>query len=95
MVAKEFKNQKPTENTLGLDIQIYPNPVTENIYVHSNGDLIQDIKIIGSRGEIISNFNVHATQWQLNVKSLKLNSGLYFIKVITKNGEKLQKLMIN
>ena len=95
VVAKEFKNQKPTENTLGLDIQIYPNPVTENIYVHSNGDLIQDIKIIGSRGEIISNFNVHATQWQLNVKSLKLNSGLYFIKVITKNGEKLQKLMIN
>ena len=67
------------------ELRIYPNPATSELRVE-NGELkIEKINIYNAVGQIMMEVsNINSTSYRLNVE--KLNAGLYFISVQTKDG---------
>lgn len=72
--------QKPSE------IRVYPNPTKNNFTVTSLGskDIIQDIEIINTMGEIIlRKEKIHSTSIEIDLPNC--HSGLYLIKIYSDN----------
>ena len=72
------------DNNQNTSFTIYPNPVNEILYI-SNAEKIQNISIIDVTGSL-----VHYDQNESDLMSIhtdKLESGLYFIRIETKNNQ--------
>lgn len=65
-----------------LIIDIYPNPVEENITVSSN-ELISSYEITDSQGKIIDELSLNTPSSEVNVNVNNLPKGIYFIRVTT------------
>ena len=65
-----------------LIIDIYPNPVEENITVSSN-ELISSYEITDSQGKIIDELSLNTPSSEVNVNVNSLPKGIYFIRVNT------------
>ena len=65
-----------------LIIDIYPNPVEENITVSSN-ELISSYQITDSQGKIIDELSLNIPSSEVNVNVNNLPKGIYFIRVTT------------
>lgn len=65
-----------------LIIDIYPNPVEENINVSSN-ELISSYEIMDSKGKIIDELSLNTPSSEVNVNVNNLPKGIYFIRVTT------------
>lgn len=65
-----------------LIIDIYPNPVEENITVSSN-ELISSYQITDSQGKIIDELSLNTPSSEVNVNVNNLPKGIYFIRVTT------------
>jgi len=77
------------ESELNHSISIYPNPTTNKLNInHSEHFSIIESSIFDITGKLIA-FNNH----QATIDVSKLNSGIYFIKVITDKGEFSQKFI--
>jgi hypothetical protein len=77
------------EFELNRSISIYPNPTTNKLNInHSENFSIIESSIFDITGKLIA-FNNHQTIIDVS----KLNSGIYFIKVITDKGEFRQKFI--
>jgi hypothetical protein len=63
-----------------LIIDIYPNPVEENITVSSN-ELISSYEITDSQGKIIDELSLNTPSSEVNVNVNNLPKGIYFIRV--------------
>ncbi|MGO2356994.1 T9SS type A sorting domain-containing protein [Mesonia sp.] len=70
-------------------IKIYPNPVTSNLYIETTQNYEQ-VEIYTLQGRLIKSF---LPQEHYNIAELP--SGLYFVKVKSKNRETIQKLIKN
>ena len=77
-----INNELGTKN---YELIIYPNPAKDELRVE-NGELkMEKITVYNSVGQIVMAVSsVNATSYSLNVE--RLNSGLYFISVQTKDG---------
>jgi uncharacterized delta-60 repeat protein len=84
-----------TENSLGTtnlndsnSIIIYPNPVSDVLYIESNElNSIKALKIFDLQGKLI----LKGTNKTINVSNLK--NGLYIIKILTAEGEFVKKFI--
>lgn len=65
-----------------LIIDIYPNPVEENINVSSN-ELISSYQITDSQGKIIDELSLNTPSYEVNANVNNLPKGIYFIRVTT------------
>jgi hypothetical protein len=75
----------------GNDVNVYPNPVTENATISWRGNDVDYLMVSNMNGQVVTNENVSMT----NTYALSnLNSGVYMINLITKNNEKLTKKFI-
>lgn len=72
------------------NFKIYPNPAKENINIEANN--FSKIVIYNSSGVLIKNFD--NTSNTINFSTSNLVEGLYFVKVIAKNGEYYTKSFI-
>lgn len=72
------------------NISIYPNPAKNKISVNSSIE-INKIEIIDVYGKIISSENVKNTNYSIQVSNL--SNGIYFIKLQTEIGIKIQKFI--
>ena len=70
------------------NVQVYPNPVNDILNIETV-NLIEKIEILDLSGKLISTEFYH----QINVA--QLTSGIYFIKVVTSEGNSLQKFAKN
>jgi hypothetical protein len=73
------------------DIQIYPNPVTSDLYIVSN-QIIKKIEIYDAFGRICLNHETEENQIQLNLDHLE--KGNYLIHVISDNQMTIRTLLI-
>ena len=73
---KEIGRVKSTS----IIIDIYPNPVEENINVSSN-ELISSYEITDSQGKIIDELSLNTPSSEVNVNVNNLPKGIYFIRV--------------
>ena len=68
-----------------LDISVYPNPVSDNLYVDSKGVIINKIKVLNQVGQVLfSNMAIKDSLNSINVSGLA--SGSYFILLETNEG---------
>lgn len=73
-----------------LDLQIYPNPVSEYFSVKlKENDKIETLKIFDSSGKLVKDMIYNHT----NINVAELSSGIYFIKIKTSKGDYLGKII--
>lgn len=72
-------------------IQIYPNPVKDKLIIENIKNIeIESISLINLNGQIVKQFNSLGTQLDIS----DISSGLFFLKITYKNGELIEKIMI-
>lgn len=76
------------ENTSSFNI--FPNPATDNLSIEANEE-IKEVNIYNIIG--VSVYNEQCTNNNLNVNISEFNSGVYFIKVKTGNGETVKRFI--
>lgn len=80
--------------TLDGKIQMYPNPVTNELFIKST-TRIQSVTITSSVGQVVGTYKLDNTgNRSINISDL--SSGMYFVTVVSEDGKKLtQKLIKN
>ena len=86
---KTIADEQENDN---VEVKIYPNPATDIININADRN-IDNIKILNSVGQIVSNNDANASQVQLYVDGYK--SGIYFIRIETGTTTTTRKVMIN
>jgi len=69
-----------SEEDLKLDVKVYPNPVSDRLYIwHSGGD--RQYKLVDNTGACIKEFEKKGGQETIILNVKYLNSGLYYLHV--------------
>jgi hypothetical protein len=72
------------------DFVIYPNPVNDRLYIETETEVKEVVvyDIFGRQQELSA---ISGQQSVINVANL--NSGIYFVKVVTENGEVVKRFV--
>jgi len=82
------------ENPLAGNVQMYPNPVTNELNINSTVT-ISKVIITSTLGQVVGNYAFNNTGNQ-TINTSALSSGLYFVTFVGKDGNQLtQKMMKN
>ena len=75
------------KNNETANIRIYPNPVTEKLFINTTGDKILSVEVLNMTGKVLEK----TAQPEISFNSFK--SGVYLIKVKTPKGTFTQKII--
>ena len=73
-------------------LTLHPNPVSDALHIHST-DIISEVSVYDIHGKVIitvSGINSNTSKTDLS----RLQNGVYFISVVSENGEKLTKKVV-
>lgn len=70
---------------------LYPNPVTDNLYISSNSE-INSVELYSSKGLLINKIST-APQSIMTIDTRTLKSGMYFVRIFTKDKTLVKKIM--
>ena len=89
------KSNEACATTLGIkelshSFNIYPNPVNNNLYIESEKE-IEKVVIYNITGVAVYDVECRMNDVELDVANL--NSGVYFVKIITDNGEVVKRFV--
>jgi len=94
IVTSEFETvfQALSINDFGLDktISIYPNPSKEKVFIESKST-IKSVELFDLQGRLLFVNVVNADKTEINLATQ--NAGIYFIRITTENGNKVQKII--
>lgn len=68
---------------------IFPNPASDVININTNNEILKEVLIYNSLGQMVKKSN------QIKVDTLNLDKGIYFITIETEQGKSTKKLIIN
>ena len=71
-------------------VQIYPNPVKDNLNITAGHDL-KSIELYDLQGRLLQTALVNGTEATLNLNNRA--AGVYFVKVTTEKGVKVEKVI--
>lgn len=74
-----------------IDINVYPQPANEMLHVVSNVEMYQ-ISLFNTMGALIKEQDVNSLQTTINIASLE--SGIYLLRIITNDGQTINKKII-
>jgi len=74
------------------NINVYPNPTSNNIYISSTNEKILKIEIIGVDGKTIMMKEINDFKAAYNVENMA--SGLYFLKVSTSEQMQISRFIV-
>ena len=74
-------------------VTLYPNPTTGELIVLSGGLKVNEIVVFDIVGKKLSQISNHKSQILNRIDISNLNSGIYFVKVITEQGEIVRKVV--
>jgi hypothetical protein len=69
------------------NIYIYPNPVGDYLKILSNYSVLLKVRIMDITGKVLSEQGIN-TEGIINIEFGHLNAGLYFVEVVSENGQK-------
>jgi hypothetical protein len=75
------------------EIKVYPNPTTGILEIESGDLIIHKIEVIDIAGRVVAArpFNILSVHYTMDISHLK--PGTYFVKIITKQGEIVKKVV--
>ncbi len=84
--------QTLSRNDFEIDpsVKIYPNPSKGNVSVKANG-IIKSVQLFDIQGRILETRMIN--EQELNMDISKYTNGVYFLKVLTDIGIKIEKLV--
>ena len=84
------------DDTLLKEVKIFPNPSSGNITISNiKNQNIKSFEIYNTLGKLINDFHLEERKNIINLNLETLGNGIYFLKLITANGEiKTKKLVI-
>ena len=86
---KTLKDEGIDENEASFNI--YPNPVSDKLYIEAEVE-IEEVVVYDVFGrQQVTETPSH--QGDLSIDVADLNSGVYFVKVVTENGETVQRFI--
>ena len=84
-----MKDEGIDENEASFNI--YPNPVSDKLYIETEVE-IEEVVVYDVFGrQQVTEIPSH--QGDLSIDVADLNSGVYFVKVVTENGETVQRFI--
>ena len=88
--ATTLKTEGIEEQTSSFNI--YPNPVSDKLVIETE-ETIEAVTIYTITGVIVGQQSTVNSQQSLSIDVTNLNSGVYFMKVVTENGETVQRFI--
>jgi hypothetical protein len=73
-------------------ISVYPNPAKGNVHFSSSDAEIRSVEVLNLQGQVVTQKEYKANFVSLDID--KLTSGIYYTKVITDKGTKVEKLIV-
>ncbi|WP_298516935.1 T9SS type A sorting domain-containing protein [uncultured Kordia sp.] len=89
----EFIEPLSVNELLETQIKIYPNPVTDILYIKLNKSEVMNLQLVDIHGKQTLNKSTEGEQIELNVSSLK--SGIYFLKLNSNTTQFTKKIIVN
>jgi hypothetical protein len=75
-------------------LTIYPNPANEKLTISSDNDLIKDVMLYNTLGQMIKSINnIHKLDTDIDVKNI--SPGIYSVLVKTANGHSVYQILKN
>jgi hypothetical protein len=74
-------------------IKIYPNPVIEELSIENDEFNVKSIEVFDERGNIVCLHSFHILSANHTVDVSHLNSGIYFVRIVTEAGEAVRKVV--
>ena len=86
----------PCVNEIDLvkDINIYPNPVVDELNIISDETIIESYKIVNMLGEIVLDQSIIIPQQNIRVNLSSLNRGNYILYLNTSEGIATKKVIL-
>ena len=75
---------------LSASFNIYPNPVSDKLYIETETE-IENVVVYTITGVVAQQSTANGQQLTIDVANL--NSGVYFVKVVTANGEVVKRVL--
>ncbi len=85
-----FESLGLNPNVKDAAVKIYPNPATDSFTVEAKS-AISNVEIFDINGRILQKLNGSESAMHVNISSL--NDGIYFIRIATINGVKIEQLI--
>ena len=77
---------------LEASFNVYPNPVNDKLYIETETE-IKEVVVYDVYGRVQNLSNSATQQLSNSIDVTDLNSGVYFVKVVTENGEAVQRFI--
>ncbi len=84
-----FTDEDAVEEMTTSSFNVYPNPVNDRLYIEAEAEILE-VSIFDIFGRQQSTVNGQQT---LSIDVANLNSGIYFVKVVTENGEMVKRFV--
>ena len=79
---------------LKSSLNIYPNPVGDKLYIKTEVE-IKEVSIYNITGVMVGQQTTDNRQQTLSIDVTNLNSGVYFVKIVTNEGEVVKRIVKN
>ena len=73
-------------------INVYPNPVNDRLYIETE-TVVEEVVVYDVYGRVQNLRNSETQKLRNSIDVADLNSGVYFVKVVTENGEAVQRFV--
>ena len=73
-------------------INMYPNPVNDKLYIEAEME-VEEVVVYTITGVIVGQQSTDNSQQTICIDVTNLNSGIYFVKVVTENGETVRRFV--
>jgi hypothetical protein len=71
---------------------MYPNPVNDKLYIEAEME-VEEVVVYTITGVIVGQQSTDNSQQTICIDVTNLNSGIYFVKVVTENGETVRRFV--
>ena len=73
-------------------LEIYPNPANDKLYIETES-VVEEVSIYTLTGVMVGQQTTDNRQQTLSIDVTNLNSGVYFVKIVTNEGEVVKRIV--
>ena len=90
--TKDIAFCEGVEEMLVSNVKIYPNPASDKLYIATETE-VEEVVVYTITGVVVSQQSTDNRQQTLTIDLSDLKSGIYFVKVVTENGNVVKRIV--
>ena len=92
VVKFAFTDEDAVEEMIASSFNVYPNPVSDRLNIEAETEILE-VVVCSITGVVVGQQSIVNGQQTLSIDVADLNSGVYFVKVVTENGEMVKRFI--